>query len=113
VKEAFWFSETWRRNHLHYYPYYGRGYVQLTWKRNYEQYSHILRIDMTADPGLQAGPALFVLVHGFKTGTFTGRRLSEIINAGATDFKNARRCVNGLEKWHEIQTLAETYVDDL
>ena len=37
VKEAFWLSESWRKNHLHYYPYYGRGFVQLTWKNNYEQ----------------------------------------------------------------------------
>ncbi len=37
VREAFWLSENWRRTHLRYYPFYGRGYVQLTWKANYER----------------------------------------------------------------------------
>ncbi|NTV99551.1 MAG: carboxypeptidase, partial [Chlorobiaceae bacterium] len=32
VREAFWESEEWRKKHFRYYPYYGRGYVQLTWK---------------------------------------------------------------------------------
>jgi hypothetical protein len=37
VREAFWLSEAWRRTHLRYYPYYGRGYVQLTWEDNYKR----------------------------------------------------------------------------
>ncbi|MGR9074141.1 MAG: peptidoglycan-binding protein, partial [Gammaproteobacteria bacterium] len=39
VKEAYWLSEDWRKNNLRYFPYYGRGYVQLTWEKNYEKYS--------------------------------------------------------------------------
>ena len=35
VREAFWLSEGWRRDNLRYYPWYGRGYAQLTWRRNY------------------------------------------------------------------------------
>jgi peptidoglycan hydrolase-like protein with peptidoglycan-binding domain len=31
VKEAFWHDEAWRQNHFRYFPYYDRGYVQLTW----------------------------------------------------------------------------------
>lgn len=39
VREAFWNSEEWRRANLsRYYPYYGRGYIQLTWRNNYEKY---------------------------------------------------------------------------
>jgi hypothetical protein len=38
VREAFWLSESWRRTHLaRYYPFYGRGYIQLTWRANYEK----------------------------------------------------------------------------
>ena len=37
VVEAFWLSESWRERNLRYYPYHGRGYVQLTWKDNYER----------------------------------------------------------------------------
>ena len=115
VKEAFWLSENWRKNHLHYYPFYGRGYVQLTWKRNYEKYASILGIDLAGNPdlALQANTALFVLVHGSATGTFTGRRLEEFINENKTDYKNARRVINGLDKWPEIQRLAEDYADEL
>ena len=32
VREAYWLSEAWRKPNLRYYPHYGRGYVQLTWK---------------------------------------------------------------------------------
>lgn len=36
VREAYWLSEAWRKKNLRYYPHYGRGYVQITWLRNYE-----------------------------------------------------------------------------
>ena len=42
VREAFWHDEAWRQANFSYYPYYGRGYVQLTWDRNYKAYSDIL-----------------------------------------------------------------------
>ena len=74
VKEAFWLSENWRKRNLRYYPYYGRGYVQLTWKRNYQNYENILVEKLVSKPNLALDRriALFVLVHGFKLGTFTG-----------------------------------------
>ncbi len=36
VREAHWLSEAWRKKNLRYYPHYGRGYVQITWPKNYE-----------------------------------------------------------------------------
>lgn len=115
VREAFWLSEDWRRQNLRYYPYYGRGYVQLTWLTNYSKYSQILGVDLVNNPDLAMEPniALFVLVHGFKTGTFTGRRIGDYINRTQTDFINARRCINGLDKAHEIAGLAERYLRTL
>lgn len=115
VKEAYWKSETWRRNNLHYYPYYGRGYVQLTWKSNYRHYSRVMREKLTSDPDLALKPeiALLVLVHGFKLGAFTGRKITDYVNEAKTDFKNARRCINGLDKWEEIKDLAEDYLEEL
>jgi peptidoglycan hydrolase-like protein with peptidoglycan-binding domain len=112
VKEAFWLSEQWRRDNLRYYPFYGRGYVQLTWKNNYKAYSDLLAIDMVADPdlALDGRIALFVLVHGFKTGTFTGRKITDFIDANRTDFVNARRCINGSDKANEIALLAEAFL---
>ncbi len=47
VIEAYWLSnpDTYLKTHLpssKYYPYYGRGYVQLTWDYNYEKYGKLL-----------------------------------------------------------------------
>jgi peptidoglycan hydrolase-like protein with peptidoglycan-binding domain len=115
VREAFWLSEDWRRKNLRYYPYYGRGYVQLTWKTNYAKYAQILGIDLVNNPdlALNGNTALFVLVHGFKTGTFTGRTITEFINVHQTDFVSARRCINGRDRAHDIAQLAEKYLKNL
>jgi hypothetical protein len=113
VKEAFWLSEEWRRRNLSYFPYYGRGYVQLTWKSNYKTYSDIFDLDMVTNRDLALDPsiALFVLVHGFKVGTFTHRKITDFINEGATDFVSARFCINGTDKAHEIADLAENFLN--
>ena len=115
VREAFWLSEEWRKRNLRYYPYYGRGYVQLTWENNYQKYSDILGVDLVGNPDLamENDIALFVLVHGFKTGTFTGRKITDYINDFETDFINARRRINGTDRAHEIAELAENYLNDL
>ncbi len=113
VREAFWKDEEWRRNNLSkYYPYYGRGYVQLTWKANYRKYAQILGIDLVNDPDLALEPqtALVILVHGFKHGTFTGKKLTDYINAQGINFIEARRCINGLNKAEEIAALAENFL---
>jgi predicted chitinase len=112
VREAFWKSEMWRRENLRYYPYYGRGYVQLTWQRNYATYAHLAGVDLVNDPDKAMDPtiALFILVHGFKTGTFTGRKISDYVNDHKTDFANARRCINGVDHAADITKLAEKYL---
>ncbi|SFV50607.1 Carboxypeptidase [hydrothermal vent metagenome] len=109
VKEAFWKSEGWRKRNLRYYPYYGRGFVQLTWRRNYKKYSKIIGINMVSNPDIAMYPdiALFILVHGFKNGTFAGKKLSRYINNSKTDYLNARRCINGKDKAKKIAKLAD------
>lgn len=115
VREAYWTSEEWRKKNLRYYPYYGRGYVQLTWENNYRKYSDILGVDLVRNPDLAMQPeiALYVLVHGFKIGVFTGRKISDYINEEKTDFIQARRCINGTDRAHEIATLAEAFLKQL
>lgn len=115
IREAPKKSEAWRKRNFRYYPYYGRGYVQLTWKSNYTDYYHIMREPLVAQPDLALGSeiALFVLVHGCKMGTFTGRKIEDYINASGTDFKNARRVTNGTDKWAEIKAIAEDYAEAL
>ncbi len=118
VTEAYWLNDPdayLKKHHANYYPYYGRGYVQLTWKKNYEKYGTLLGRDLVGHPelALDAETALFVLVHGFKTGIFTGRKVSDYIDANKTEFFNARRCINGTDKAREIAALAETYLAKL
>jgi uncharacterized protein (TIGR02594 family) len=113
VREAYWHDEEWRRRNLsRYYPFYGRGYVQLTWEDNYRKYSEILGIDLVNNPDLAMEPqnALFILVHGFKTGAFTGKKIADYIDAAETDFINARRCINALDKAEEIAAIAEGFL---
>jgi hypothetical protein len=117
VREAFWKknAEEWRKKNLPYYPYYGRGYVQLTWKNNYEKYGAILGVDLVnnLDLALEPGIARFVLVHGFRTGSFTGRKISDYINDSGVDFIRARRCINGADKAREIAELAQNFMGKL
>ena len=108
VREAFWLSEKWRKKHLRYYPYYGRGFVQLTWESNYSKYKKIMGANLVKYPDIAMRPnvALFILVHGFKHGIFTGRKLDRYVNKNKTDFKNARRCINGTDKNKKIAKIA-------
>lgn len=112
VKEAFWQSERWRQQNFRYYPYYGRGFVQLTWEYNYRKYSELLDIDLVEEPEKATDPdiALFILVHGFVNGIFTGKKITDYINEKETDFVNARRCINGTDKAEKIAGLARKYL---
>jgi len=114
VREAYWVSnaEAWRKAHLSYWPYYGRGYVQLTHDYNYKLYSGITGLDLLADPdsALRHDVSLFVLVQGMKVGGFTRKPLEKYVSPGHVDFFNARRVINGLDKAQQIADLAQTYL---
>jgi predicted chitinase len=110
VREAYYLrdkAEAYRKT-LKYYPYYGRGYVQLTWEKNYRTYANLIGKDLVNNPDLALQPdvALFVLVHGFKVGAFTGRPITKYIDASHTDFLNARRCINGVDRAQDIAAIA-------
>lgn len=103
-------SEGFRRT-LSYYPFYGRGYVQLTHEGNYRAYGQMLNIELTDDPDLALEPdvALFVLVHGVTNGRF-GTAMTQFINANQTDFVNARRSVNVLDRAELIARIAQRWL---
>ncbi|MGZ8143850.1 MAG: glycoside hydrolase family 19 protein [Methylosarcina sp.] len=114
VTEAYWLDDPdayLKKHHADYYPYYGRGYVQLTWDYNYEKYGKLLGKDLLNHPELALNPncALFVLVHGFKTGAFTGRKISDFINEHETNYVKARYCINGKDRAEGIAALAEKH----
>lgn len=106
VIEAYWLSEDWRKKNLRYYPWYGRGYVQLTWEYNYRKADQKLGLNgaMLKDPSLAQVPkyAAEILVLGSKEGWFTGKKLSDYIGKINKDYKQARRVINGLDKSQKI-----------
>jgi peptidoglycan hydrolase-like protein with peptidoglycan-binding domain len=111
VQEAYYLGEPKAENYrqtLRYYPFYGRGYVQLTWDYNYREYSNLLALDLVNKPDLVMRPeiSLFVLIDGMKRGVFTGVGLDHYITVDRTDFRNARRIINGLDEAVRIEEYA-------
>lgn len=115
VKEAFWLSEDWRKKNLRYYPWYGRGFVQITWEENYVKAGKKLGLDLTSNPDKVMEPYISaqILIVGMIEGWFTGKKLSDYITLQKSDFVNARRIVNGVDKAKEIADLAKKYDDQL
>ena len=108
VKEAYWLSENWRKNNLRYYPYYGRGLVQITWSENYRKAGEKLgfgdQFVKNPDMVMHQDISVKILVRGSKEGWFTTKKLSDYINKdlGKKDYVNARRIINGLDKSTKI-----------
>lgn len=78
-----------------YYPYYGRGLIQITWKENYEKYG----IE-NPDDALTWPIALYVLFHGMIEGEFRKDKggkigLRRYFNAKVDNPTMARLIVNG------------------
>lgn len=87
----------------------GRGYVQLTGRRNYTDWSRRLGMDLVGNPSAVQNPqvAAKILVGGMMQGTFTGRGLGSYINSQRTDFVGARRTVNGTDRAGSIAQIAQ------
>ena len=94
-----------------YYPYVGMGYVQLTWLENYRKASAKLGVDFVKNPKLLLKPqhAAPILVTGMVEGWFTGKKLSDYITLQKSDFKGARRIINGTDKAALIAGYAKQY----
>lgn len=118
VKEAYWKNEEWRKKNLRYYPWYGRGLIQITWEANYKKIAKAMGLPenfFTKNPDLMltfqyALPALF---KGMELGIYTGKSLSDYIDdkdesdeEDYKEYKNARRIVNGTDKAEAIAKLA-------
>lgn len=116
VKEAYWLDESWRANNLRYYPWYGRGFVQLTWEDNYKRAQDELGLGtiLTDDPDKALDPniAAQVIVKGSMEGWFTGKKVPDYVDLNKSDFINARRVINGTDRASEIASIAEDF-DDL
>lgn len=95
---------------LRYYPYFGRGLVQLTWRTGYEKAGKALGVDLVNNPNLATDPhiAFRVLTEGLFRGWFGGK-LTTYITDTKTDYVNARRCVNILDKAGIIAGYARSF----
>ena len=111
VKEAYWLSENWRKNNLRYYPYYGRGFVQITWEENYRKFSKLLNTDFVKYPDkvMELNNSFFILTYGFKHGIFTGKKISDYITDIKKDYRGCRRCINGMDKADLIASYANIF----
>lgn len=91
--------------------YYGRGYVQLTWFENYDAMGKKLGLDLLNNPDLllTVDVSTKVMFTGMNLGMFTGRKLSDYFNANSTDWVNARKIINGLDKAQLIANYAKTF----
>ena len=106
VKEGLQASDHWRKNHLRYYPYYGRGLVQLTWKSNYQKmaqaiapfYPEAADMDTNLDRALEPKIAVAILFYGMSRGSFTGKSLHTFIGGHTCDFYHARQIINGMDR---------------
>lgn len=89
-----------------YWPYIGRGYVQITHKENYEKYNIADNLDAALDPEIAA----YILIQGMVKGVFTGRKLSDYFNASTDDAFNARKIVNGLDRATRIKEYHDKFL---
>jgi predicted chitinase len=99
----------------------GRGYVQLTGRRNYTIMTPVVRSfypdcpDFAVDPEAVKVPkyAAVVMFYGMFLGSFTGKALKHYIGDPAkgqgVDFHNARKIINGLDRAAEIKGYAEKF----
>jgi putative chitinase len=91
--------------------YYGRGYVQLTWKANYAKFGVMLNEDLLNHPELAMVPenAYLIMSVGMIDGSFTGKKLSDYLYGDVKDYVNARRIINGLDRADLIAGYAESF----
>lgn len=97
--------------------FYGRGYVQLTWRDNYALMGRLLGANLVAEPDLALEPevAYRILSLGMREGLFardkTGRphSLERYISGATCDYTGARRIINGTDKARLIAGYAEKF----
>lgn len=122
VREAYWLSEDWRRKNLRYFPWYGRGYVQLTWDFNYRKADAELaeagliqpgELMANADLAMRPDIAAFIMRRGMDEGWFTGVKLSAVLPktgvATREQYMNARTIINGRDKADLVEDYAQIF----
>lgn len=97
------------------YLYRGRGCVQITGRANYQKMTEKLALigdeDLILHPDAALHPdiAYRIMSFGMRTGCFTGKKLSDYINATKCDYTNARRIINGVDQAAKIEGYAVNF----
>lgn len=94
--------------------FHGRGYVQLTGRRNYTVMEKAFKVDLTsggnaADNVLNAELAAKIMFKGMEEGIFTGKSFGDFFNKTAEDWKNARKIINGLDRAEKIAVYGKEF----
>ena len=90
--------------------FYGRGFVQLTWEKNYQTMSNRLQVDLVSHPekALNLKIATQILFEGMIDGLFTGKSLRHYFGEDS-DWYNARKVINGLDCAEKIAKYARAF----
>jgi hypothetical protein len=96
----------------HVNTYYGRGYVQITWKDNYARLGKAIGVNdqlvIAPEKALDPSIAYRIMSEGMRRGLFTGRKLGDYINDHQCDYPQARRIINGLDQAARIAAYSNT-----
>jgi predicted chitinase len=99
-----------------YYPYIGRGFVQLTWDYNYDKASAALGLiddrDLVKHPevALDSLISCRIMYRGMAEGWFTGRKLGQYFSDTEDDPVNARQIINGNDDDELIAGYHDTFL---
>lgn len=97
----------------HVNTYYGRGYVQITWKDNYARLGKAIGVDdqlvIFPEKALDVATAYRIMSEGMRRGLFTGRKLGDYIGDQKCDYRQARQIINGLDQADRIAGYSTTF----
>ena len=71
-------TDIWRMQERYWHTgFYGRGFSQLTWEKNYKKFSPIVGLDLVKNPDRVLAPetGALILVYGMRRGTFVANGL--------------------------------------
>lgn len=95
------------------WKYRGRGYVQLTGYDSYNKFGKLVNYSLHENPDMALDPLIGakIIVTGVINGMFTGRKISNWINANQVDYAGARAVVNGdgFRVGNEFEKFAKEY----